>query len=142
MTEFFLRNLHHFKQLTRYVISGASAAMTDLVILYFLTNYLKIWYLASAVLAYIISFFVSFFLQKFWTFRDGRKDQMNKQMAVYFCVTLTNLGLNTFFMYILVDVFHLWYMLSQVIASGFLAFGSFLIYKFFIFNRPAKQLAS
>lgn len=141
MTEFFSQNLHHFKQLTRYVISGGSAATVNLTILYLLTSRLHIWYLFSAILAYVISFFVSFFLQKFWTFRDGRKEQMHKQMTIYFFVALAGLGINTLFIYLFVDVFHIWYLSAQFIVSGFLAFSNFAIYKFFIFNRPIKQSA-
>ncbi len=135
MSSFFFKNWHHFKQLARYVISGGTAATVNLILLYVLTDYLAIWYLFSTMLSYVISFFVSFFLQKFWTFRDSRKDQINRQLVIYACIAGFGLGFNVLLMYFLVDILHIWYMFSQIIVGFILAFCNFLFYKFFVFNQ-------
>ena len=135
MSSFFFKNWHHFKQLARYVISGGTAATVNLALLYVLTDYLAIWYLFSTMLAYVVSFFVSFFLQKFWTFRDSRKDQINRQLVIYACIAGFGLGFNVLLMYFLVDILHIWYMFSQIIVGFILAFCNFLFYKFFVFNQ-------
>jgi len=135
MSSFFFKNWHHFKQLARYVISGGTAATVNLILLYVLTDYLAIWYLFSTMLSYVISFFVSFFLQKFWTFRDSRRDQINKQLVIYAGIAGFGLGFNVLLMYFLVDILHIWYMFSQIIVGFILAFCNFLFYKFFVFNQ-------
>lgn len=114
--------------------------MVDLALLYFFTDVLNIWYIISACLAFILSFFVSFFLQKFWTFRDADKEIIYKQMGVYLAVAMVNLALNGVLMYILVDGFKIWYMLAQIIASGLIAVESYWIYKLFIFNKIDKTV--
>ena len=131
--------IHRKKEIIKYLISGGTAAAVDLSILYFLTDILAVWYLLSAVAAFTIAFFVSFFLQKFWTFRDNDKNAMARQMAYFFLVGLINLGVNTVGMYILVDRFGLWHILSQIIISGMIALSSFIIYKFFIFHKPRTE---
>ena len=135
MSSFFFKNWHHFKQLARYVISGGTAATVNLALLYVLTDYLAIWYLFSTMLSYVISFFVSFFLQKFWTFRDSRRDHINKQLVIYAGIAGFGLGFNVLLMYFLVDILHIWYMFSQIIVGFILAFCNFLFYKFFVFNQ-------
>jgi len=127
-----------YKRIVKYLIAGGTSTSVDLILLYILTDILGFWYLTSAILAFSIAFFVSFFLQKFWTFRDGDKEVMYKQMGVYLGVALTNLALNTALMYIFVDGFKIWYMLAQFVISGLIACESYLIYKFFIFNRKDK----
>jgi len=139
MAKFFIKNWHHFKQLTRYVISGGTSSVVNLVLLYCLTEYLSIWYLLSAMLSYVTSFFVSFFLQKFWTFRDGRKDQIRKQLVIYAGIAGFGLGVNALLMYFLVETLHIWYMFSQVIIGFILAFCNFLFYKFFVFNQSPQE---
>lgn len=139
MAEFFFKNWHHFKQVARYVISGGTAAVVNLALLYFLTDYLAIWYLFSAALSYVVSFFVSFFLQKFWTFRDNRKDQINKQLMIYAGIAGFGLCFNVLLMYFLVDILHIWYMFSQIIVGFLLAFCNFLFYKFFVFSRSTQE---
>ena len=133
-----LNFLRKYKQIIKYLIAGGTAALVDLALLYFLTDILSIWYLISASLAFIIAFFVSFFLQKFWTFRDSNKEVIYKQMGVYLGVALINLALNAALMYVLVDGFKIWYMCAQFMASGLIAFESYFVYKIFIFNQAVK----
>jgi len=139
MTEFFFRNLHHFKQLTRYVISGGTATAVNLGLLYVFTDLAGIWYLLSAIISFILSFFVSFILQRFWTFGDKRKDRVYKQLMAYFGLSMMNLGLNTALMYFVVDILGVWYLLAQAIISALIALESFLVYKFVIFKVPIGE---
>lgn len=119
----------------RYMISGGTAAFTDLALLYFFTDVLEIWYITSAVLAFIAAFFVSFILQKFWTFKDARRDVIHKQITLYFFLNVWNLVLNTALIYFLVDTFGLWYILAQIFVGAIIAVESFLFYRFFVFKK-------
>jgi len=128
-----------YKRIIKYLIAGGTAAFVDLGLLYFFTDILEIWYLISASLAFIIAFFVSFFLQKFWTFRDRDKEIMYKQMGLYLVVAIVNLLINAALMYIFVDGFKIWYMLAQFLISGLIAIESYWVYKIFIFNLFPDQ---
>ncbi len=132
---FFLRNFWRYRQIVKYLISGASAASVTLGGLFVLTHFLGLWYLLSAIISFIAAFFVSFFLQKYWTFCDHDRDFFYGQMALYLFIALTNLALNTALMYLAVDVLGLWYMLAQFLVALLIAIGSFVIYKFVIFKK-------
>ena len=116
--------------------------MVDLILLYVLTDVFGIWYLFSATLAFCMSFFVSFFLQKYWTFRDREQEKIYRQMGLYFAVAVTNLGLNTLLLYLSVDILRIWYLLAQVLVIAVIAVESFMIYKFLIFNRQARSVSA
>lgn len=131
--------LQKYKQIIKYLIAGGTAALVDLSLLYFLTDILGLWYLISASLAFVATFFVSFFLQKFWTFRDRDKEAMYKQLGIYLAIALVNFVINIALMYAMVDGLKIWYMLAQFIVSGLIAVESYLVYKFFIFNLPQHQ---
>ncbi len=126
-------------RLLRYLISGGTALVLDLGLLYFFTDVLLIHYLTSAILAFVLTFFVSFTLQKFWTFQDNTTDKVHVQAAIYFLVALVNLGLNTALMYLFVDVMGVWYLGAQFLASGLLAFESFFISRYVIFKSTAQK---
>ena len=128
-----------YNRLVKYLIAGSIGTFVNLVLLYFFTDILGIWYLISAGLAFIISFFISFFLQKFWTFSNRDKQKIYRQMAGYLSVALANLALNTLLMYLMVDGFKVWYMLAQFIVSALIACESYLVYNFFIFNGNGKS---
>ncbi len=123
------------KLFVKYVIAGGTAAVTDLVLLYVFTDILHLWYLFSAIIAFIIAFFVSFYLQKFWTFRDNSRDRIYAQASLYFLAGLMNLAINTGGMYLLVDKLGVIYLGAQIIMGALIAATSFLIYKFIIFKK-------
>ncbi|KKT26577.1 MAG: GtrA-like protein [Parcubacteria group bacterium GW2011_GWA2_43_9b] len=134
MREFLLEQIKKRKRIIKYIISGGTAASVNFILLYFFTDILGLWYLLSSVLSFVAAFFVSFFLQKFWTFGDGQRDVLYKQMVVYLSITLFSLAVNTVAMYVLVDLFGVWYMLAQFFVSGLIAFWNFTAYKFFVFK--------
>ena len=97
------------KKIFRFIVSGASATAVDLFLLFFLTEIIGLWYIHSAVLAFGVSFFVSFYLQKYWTFEDSREHLKTKQMLMHFGVASMNLTLNTFGLFFLVYFLHIYY---------------------------------
>lgn len=133
-------NFSKIWQITKYTISGGTGAAVHLSVLYLLTKVVGVWYILSTSIAFIIAFFVSFTLQKYWTFKMNEFANISNQLIKYFFVGVINLFLNAGLMYVLVDVFHLWYMLAQIIVLAFIGGVSFLVYKFFVFKHRANKL--
>jgi len=119
----------------RFLLSGGTALGTDLAFLYLFTAVFGMWYLASAVLAFILAFLVSFFLQKFWVFGDHSRDGIHMQMGVYFSVAVINLVLNTLLVYVFVESVALHYLLAQIAASALISIESFFVYQNVIFRK-------
>lgn len=128
-------------KIIKYVISGGTAAVIDLFFLYFFVEHSSMTYLSAAVIAFLIAFCASFTLQKFWTFKDSSVEKVHKQATVYLIVSLANLGLNTFLIYVFVEYSHLHYFISQILAGALLAVSSFFVYSFFIFKPVAVKAA-
>ncbi len=116
-------------KIVRYLISGGMAAFTDLLFLYIFTDIFGIWYILSAIVAFLLSFLVSFSMQKYWTFKDHSSDRFRTQAVTYLFVTVTNLGINTLGIFLFVQYVHLHYMISQIIVSAFIAIESFFVYQ-------------
>ncbi len=118
-----------YYRLFRYVISGGTSAFVTLSTLYILTKWFGVWYLLSTVIGFLVGFLVSFTLQKFWTFKDGRKDVLASQAFFYFIIVAGNLCLNALGMYVLVDIFHIWYMPADLLVLFLIAIESFFLYR-------------
>ena len=129
----FFRRLFSVK-LMKFVLGGASAAVVDLFFLYFFTH-LGIWYVGSAVLAFLVAFGVSFTMQKFWTFKDQSLVYVHRQLASYLAVTICNLVLNTILVYCFVEYFGAHYIFAQIIAGALIAVESYLVYSKVIFKN-------
>lgn len=118
----------------RFLLSGGIALSTDLAFLYLFTDVFGLWYLASAIAAFILAFGVSFMLQKFWTFGDHSQEGLHMQIGIYFFVTVINLTLNTLLIYVFVEWVGLYYLFAQIVVSALIAIESFFVYQRFIFH--------
>ena len=140
MVDIILKQIVKRKIIIKYLLAGSTAAFVDLALLYFFVKVIHFHYLVSATLAFAVAIFVSFYLQKFWTFRDDSREDLYKQLSQYVAVGLFNLGVNAGLMYLLVDKLFVWFMLAQVISAGTIALESFILYKFFIFNQVKEKI--
>ncbi|MCR4281293.1 MAG: GtrA family protein [Candidatus Kaiserbacteria bacterium] len=134
-----LQLVRKHQQIFRYLIAGGLAFAVNIIVLYVLTDVLHVYYLFSTVAAFLVSFLVSFTLQKFWTFQDNSRDQLHLQLPLYLTMQVVNLGLNTALMYALVEYLHIWYILSQTIITTILAVIVYIINKKYIFKQTSEQ---
>jgi len=120
-------------QLMRYLISGGSAFITNITSLFILVHFFHMWYLLATVVSFIVSVYVSFMMQKFFTFNDYGKEKIRHQQVFYFGIQIFNLTVNTLLMYISVDLLHIHYIISQIIIASVMAISNFFVYKYLVF---------
>lgn len=119
----------------RFLIAGGTAAAVNFSILYTLTEYAHVWYLASAVVALSFGFITSFTLQKFWTFRNMPLTRVHVQASQHLMLSLANIAVNLVFLYVFVEYLHIWYMFAQGISAGMLATVNYFVYRSHIFRE-------
>ena len=128
------------KSVVKFFFAGASAAAVDLLFLFLFYGILKWNLVLSTSLAFILSFAVSFTLQKFWTFRNNCQKKIPIQFVLYITNAVIGLNINGFLMHTLVYDFGLWYLLSQVIVNIGIGVYNFFVYKFIVFrNNPNED---
>jgi putative flippase GtrA len=123
------------RKIVKFVFSGGSAAAVTIISLFIFTDLFQIWYVVSSVIAFVIGFLVSFTFQKFWTFRDQRKDKIKSQATLYLISTLINLGLNTSGIFLLVHYLKFHYLIAQFFVGIAIACVTYFVYNKLIFNR-------
>ncbi|OGG49760.1 hypothetical protein A3C18_01590 [Candidatus Kaiserbacteria bacterium RIFCSPHIGHO2_02_FULL_54_11b] len=121
-------------RLLRYLISGGTAAATNLTAFFLLVHFGHVYYLYASVIAFIMSIAVSFTMQKFWTFRDTPLYDVHTQFARYLIVILANLALNTTLVYLLVEKAGVWYLAAQFVATVVIAVTGYFAYRHFVFR--------
>lgn len=70
----FHKNKKIYIQFVKYLVIGTFGSLADLALLWFLTDILHIYYLASASLSFVILFFVGYTLHKYITFQNYQKN--------------------------------------------------------------------
>lgn len=127
--------------LVRFGVSGAAAALTLFATLFLLTEYLRVWYVYSVVIASVLSFFVSFALQKLWTFRGQSTGATGPQLAAFVVLFLANSAINAGLLYGMVEYLHAPYLMAEAVIAVLIAIWNFIIMRYVIF-RPADRTTS
>jgi len=131
-----------YKSVIKFIVSGGSAGVTDLVLLFVFHDPLRMGLVISTSLAFILSFLVSFSLQKFWTFRNYGENKMLGQLMIYLANAFVGLSFNGALMHLLVNRYSVWYILAQIIVNLIIGFWNFIIYKFIIFKKTKHEAFS
>lgn len=111
----------------RYVVSGCLAATTHLTTLLVLHSYLHVSYLTSSTIGFWVGFFVSYVLQKVWTFSNTSLIQAPRQLLYYAGIACINTLINGILMWVFVEWADVWVSLAQVLTIGIIATETYLI---------------
>jgi putative flippase GtrA len=109
-------------------------SLIDLIFLFIFHGLFKIGIVVSTSLAFVLSFAVSFTLQKFWTFRNYNQNKAFRQIILYFLNAFVGLSFNGALMHYFVNKIYVFYLLSQIIVNLIIGTYNFFIYKFIIFK--------
>ncbi len=125
---------NRLKSPLKFFIAGSLAGLTDLVFLYCFHGLLKWEIVFSTSLAFVLSFLVSFTLQKFWTFRNYSQKKALKQLALYLGNAFIGLNINGFLMHLSVNKLGVWYLLAQIAVNLLIGIYNFIIFKYIVFS--------
>ena len=105
------------KQAIKYYSVGGAGVLVNLGILYALTDFMGLWYIASQVIAISISISSNFLFNRFWTFSGSIQEQRNSVMYVKFIiVSLIGMGIQLGITFALVENIALYYMYAAGIG--------------------------
>ena len=124
-----------FLQLFRYTFVGGLAFAVDFGTLYILTAYLNVHYLISAGIAFIGGLIINYILSVKWVFNNRIMKNRLLEFLLFTLIGLVGLALNELFMWVLTDLFMIYYMLSKMITTFFVYFWNFFARKFIIFHQ-------
>jgi putative flippase GtrA len=117
-----------YVSVARFLVSGGSATLLNLCLLWLFVRQLGLWYLGASALSYSVSIGYNFFLQRHWTF-NNMHGSMIRQFPQFAVMNLFGLILNTAILLVLVETFGLPLILSQAAASLAVSVLSFLAYR-------------
>ena len=119
----------------KFALVGALNTGIHLGILYLLTEYFGIYYLLASCIGFCAAVTNSFILNTIWTFKADIKDKPKSRYAKFFAISLVALGVNLGGLYLLTEHFHIWYMFSQLMATGISLFINFLGNKLWTYKK-------
>jgi putative flippase GtrA len=105
-----------FERFIKFAIVGGFCTLTNWTILYVMTEFCHVWYIASSILGMVITTSAGYFLNNWWAFRKDNNRSLFwgwlKYNGTVGVSNLVYLGL----LALLTEKAHIWYMFSAFIS--------------------------
>ena len=119
------------RELARYIIVGGLAFVFDTSTLFSLTQFLKVNYLISAPLGFIVGTIVNYTLSRTWVFERRRLVSTPAEMTIFTLIGVVGLGINEWILWFFQSRLKIYYLFAKGV-SGVVVFG---------WNFGARKLA-
>ena len=94
-------------------------------------------------ISFLVALINSYYLNKYWTFKDKNRTEDPKQFIKFFSVSFVGLLLNNTIIFYFVSIMHpafglssvLWANFAKVLATCIVLFWNFIGFKFFVFKK-------
>jgi len=103
-------------QFIKFALVGVINTLVNLAVLYILTDIFGIYYLISAIFAFLIAVTNSFILNKLWTFKESISYKTSSRYIKFVLISVIALVINLIILYILVEYYAIWYIYAQIIG--------------------------
>ena len=121
-------------QLLRYGFVGGIAYAVDFGSLFFLTEFMKIHYLVSAAIAFILGLLTNYALSIFWVFSKRAVSNRQVEFMIFSIIGLIGLGLNEGIIWFFTETVHFHYLISKIFSTVFIFFWNFFARKKALFS--------
>jgi len=122
-------------QLFRYAIVGWVVFAVDFSLLYILTEFVNVYYLLSAIIAYAIALTIDYLITVKWVFNVRSMESRKLEIFIFAIIGISGLFLNTFFIWFFTEVTNIYYLLSKFISACLLYLWNFFARKIILFNN-------
>jgi putative flippase GtrA len=127
-----LLNIKALAQFKRYLVIGFSSFIIEYSIFFICNQLVKLWYIYSNSIAFVIVFWFNFLLNRYWSFQS--KARLSKQLFQYGILFFINIGVSNLLMYLLSDKLAIIPLISKIMVMGVIVIWNFLIYKKIIYK--------
>ncbi|MDO8565350.1 MAG: GtrA family protein [bacterium] len=111
-----------------YVVTAGVATVVDVAILYFLTNFIGLYYLYSSIVSYVAGMITNYSTSKLFVFKN-KSENITGQFSLFVVVAVIGLILNQIIIWLLVEYGQVWYLYAKFISILVVMFWSFYGHK-------------
>ncbi len=136
----YLKNNLLNTRILKFSIVGVSGILVNMGILFILTEYFHILYLISSIIAIEISIISNFLLNDIWTWKDRIKKKFIYRFVQYhISVGITAVLVNWGILFILTELFGVYYLISNLIGIGVGTLSNYIINDLWTFRTKKAE---
>lgn len=114
--------LHQF---SRYLVVGGLAFVVDFGLLYVLTEFVGLYYLISAAVAFLFGLLANYCLSRVWVFNRRTLKNVTMEIVIFSVIGIVGLGLNEVIIWFAREKIHIHYMIAKGISAGIILMWNF-----------------
>lgn len=122
-------------QLLRYGVVGAIAFVVDFGGLWALTDLLRIPYLWSAAISFILGLITNYILSTIWVFKEKRFDSYLLEFSIFAIIGLIGLVFNEIIIFVSTDLLGFYYLIGKIVSTIVVFFWNFFARKIALFQK-------
>lgn len=136
-TSLFILKKLFTKETISYLIFGVLTTVVDTITFYLCNNILKVEYIISTVIAWILAVFFAYFTNKIWVFKSKSNDiyMILKEILSFFFARLVSLIFTLLWMIVTVELLKLNEFISKILANFFVVIMNYFFSKLVIFKN-------
>lgn len=113
-------------QIMKFGVVGVIAFFIDYGILCFLTEICGVYYLLSSMFSFIVSVIFNYLASMKYVFSGREGMNKYKEFAIFIILSIIGLGINQLGMWIMVDILHIFYMISKIFVTALVMVWNFV----------------
>lgn len=121
-----------FNEAVKYFFVGGLCTVLDFGLLYILTDFLGINYIASSILSFMSGTLLNYYLCTIWIFKIRVIKKRHHEFFYYFIITGVGLGINTLLIWSFTEFYGFYFMLSKLLATFVTYWWNFGARKYFL----------
>jgi putative flippase GtrA len=125
------------KQFIQFCLVGLTNFVVNIFVYWFLTRIFNFYYIAAGFGSFLVSVTWSFYMNRYWTFKhkDCGEKNIHTQYVKFFIINILGMIINLILLYVMVDIF-IWYdLLSMFIGSVLVSVATFSLSRFWVFKN-------
>ncbi len=126
-----------FAQLVKFGVVGVIAFLIDYGVLFVLTEYAGVHYLLSGAISFTVSVIFNYLASMRYVFAGKEDMSKKKEFTIFVVLSVIGLGINQILMWLGVDIFHIYYMVTKIFATAFVMLYNFVTRKIFLEEKSA-----
>jgi putative flippase GtrA len=100
-----------------FLFAGIISSLVDIGLLYVFCEYLGVWYISAAAVSYCCGILVSYSMNKYLTFHDGRRNYL-LQFSTFAAISFSCLMVNLSIIWLAVEFLSINYLPAKVLATA------------------------
>jgi len=129
-------------KMVRYFFVAVAATLTDILILWLMTELTSINYLIAATAGYLIGTYVNYLLGVMFVFESESRHSKRMEILFVYAVTLTSAGINAALLWYLCGQHEMHLAIAKFISLGVCFFYNFSMRHMFIFGEKDETITS